>query len=215
MLRPQCRAALDGSFTAPVLLPLNDAADPASNTQIRQPGRGARNGSATAMSIPFAPEPEPAAEVLYLDDDQPTGPLPLGFEFEFFGGRYARFDLSSAGFITFRTEAAARSSSGPHRSDRLIARSADGYSSIALGWSDLYPLRGRHLAYEVRGDATRRRLVLSLRGTPHSSKLGVRRLTAQLILYERTGMIDVHITGEDADGHSVSREALRFTTAPW
>jgi hypothetical protein len=38
---------------------------------------------------------------------------------------------------------------------------------------------------------------------------------AQLILYERTGMIDVHITGEDADGHSVNREALRFTTAPW
>lgn len=214
MLRPQCRKALDGSFTALVLLPVNDAAEPASNPQIRQPGRVARKGSATAMSIPFAPEPEPAAELLYLGDDRPTGPLPLGFEFEFFGARYARFDLSSAGFITFRTDAAARSS-GPYRSDRLIARSADWYSSIALGWSEYYPLRGRQLAYEVRGDANRRRLVLSLRGTPHSFARGVWLLTAQLILYERTGMIDVHITGEDADGHSVRREALRLTTAPW
>jgi hypothetical protein len=200
MLRPQCRAALDGSFTALVLS--------------RQPSRGARNGSATAMSIPFAPEPEPVAEALQLDDDEPTGPLPLGFEFEFFGARYACFDLSSAGFITFRTSAPGRSS-GSYRSDRLIARSADRYSSIALGWSDLYPLRQRHLAYEVRGDASRRRLVLSLIGTPHSFELGVRRLTAQLILYERTGMIDVHTACEDAGGHRVNREALRFTTAPW
>jgi hypothetical protein len=167
MLRPECRAALDTS----------------------------RSGVATAMSIPFAPEPEPQAEVLELYDDQPTESLPLGFEFEFFGARYARFDLSSDGFLTFRTET-------PH------------YSSIALGSTDLYPLRGRRVAYEVRGDATRRRLVLSLTGTPHSYRFGVRRLTAQLILYERTGMIDVHTRYEKTVGQRENREALRFTTAP-
>lgn len=208
MLRPQCRAALDGSLTALVLFPLSNAAEPVSRT--RHLNSGARSGSATAMSIPFAPEPEPVAEVLHLDDDQPTGSLPLGFEFEFFGARYARFDLSSDGFMTFRTEAPARSSGS-----YLISQTADLYSSIALGWSDLYPLHGRCVAYEVRGDASRRRLVLSLTGTPHSYELGVRRLTAQLILYERTGMIDVHTRCEDAAGQSVNREALRFTTAPW
>jgi hypothetical protein len=214
MLRPQCRAALDGSLTAVVLLPLSDAAEPVSNTRARHPGCGGWSGSATAMAIPFAPEPEPETEVLHLAEDQPTGSLPLGFEFEFFGARYARFDLSSDGFMTFRTEAPARSS-GSYRSNRLISQSGDLYSSIALGWSDLYPLHGRRVAYEVRGDATRRRLVLSLSGTPHSFERGVRRLTAQLILYERTGMIDVHTRCEDGAGHSVSREALRFTTAPW
>ena len=178
MLRPECRVALDTS----------------------------RSGGATAMSIPFAPEPEPQAEVLELYDDQPTGSLPLGFEFEFFGARYARFDLSSDGLLTFRTDIPVRAS-GAYRTARH-------YSSIALGWSDLYPLRGRRVAYEVRGDATRRRLVLSLTGTPHSHRLGVRRLSAQLILYERTGMIDVHTRYEKAAGQTENREALRFTTAP-
>lgn len=213
MLRPQCRAALDSSLTALVLFPLSDA-ELASGIPTRHLNRGARRGRATAMSIPYAPEPEPVGEVLHLHDDQPTGSLPLGFEFEFFGTRYARFDLSSAGFMTFRTEAPPRSS-GTYWSDCLIPPSAGLSSSIALGWSDLYPLCGRRVAYEVRGDASRRRLVLSLTGTPHSHQLGVRRLTAQLILYERTGMIDVHTRCEDADGQSVNREALRFTTAPW
>jgi hypothetical protein len=158
------------------------------------------------MAIPFAPEPEPVAEVLHLDDDQPTGSLPLGFEFEFFGARYASFDLSSDGLMTFRTERPPRTS-GSYRSD--------GYSSIALGWSDLFPLRGRRLAYEVRGDTSRRRLVLSLTGAPHSHGLGISRLAAQLILYERTGMIDVHTRRVDAAGRSIDREALRFTTTPW
>jgi hypothetical protein len=158
------------------------------------------------MCIRFAPEPEPEAEVLHLEDDQPTVSLPLGFEFEFFGARYARFDLSSDGLMTFRTERPTRPFGFPQ---------SDDYSSIALGWSDLFPLRGRRLAYEVRGATTRRRLVLSLTGAPHSHRLGISRLAAQLILYERTGMIDVHTRRDDAAGRSIDREALRFTTTPW
>jgi hypothetical protein len=200
MLRPQCRAALDGSFTPLVLLPISDVGDQTSDTLARYPERTERGGSATAMSIPFAPEPEPRAEVLELSDDQPTGSLPLGFEFEFFGARYASFDLSSDGFMTFRTRV-------PDRTRTL-------YSSIALGWSELYPLHRRRLAYEVRGRTSRRRLVLSLTGAPHNFERGIRRLMAQLILYERTGMIDVHTRCDDAAGHSLNREALRFTTAP-
>ena len=202
MLRPQCQAALESRLTALVLSPLGNPADAESVL----PTRGSRNGTATAMSIPFAPEPEPEAEVLHLDDDQPTGSLPLGFEFEFFGARYARFDLSSDGLMTFRTDRPGRASASYR---------CDSYSSIALGWSDLFPLRGRRLAYEVRGDTSRRRLVLSLIGAPHSHRLGVSRLAAQLILYERTGMIDVHTRRDDAAGHSIDREALRFTTTPW
>jgi hypothetical protein len=200
MLRPQCRAALDGPLTPLVLLPITDADEPRSDTLEPYPDRAKRAGSATAMSIPFAPEPEPRAEVLDLDDDQPTGSLPVGFEFEFFGARYASFDLSSDGFMTFRTRV-------PDRTKTL-------YSSIALGWSELYPLHRRRLAYEVRGGTSRRRLVLSLTGAPHNFERGVRQLMAQLILYERTGMIDVHTRCDDVAGHSLNREALRFTTAP-
>jgi hypothetical protein len=166
------------------------------------------------MSIPFAPEPDPVGDILPLADDQPTGSLPLGFDFEFFGARYARFDLSPDGLISFRTEGPRRASR-PYRRDSLMSRTADLYRSLALGWSELFPLRGRRVAYEVRGDVRRHRLVLSLTGSPHSFEAGVRRLTAQLILYERTGMIEVHTKCEDAAGRSINREALRFTTAPW
>ena len=205
MLRPQSRAILDGSLRPPVLFSISEDV-------IEYPA--ARSGSATAMSIPFAPEPEPVGEVLQLGDDQPTGSLPLGFEFEFFGARYACFDLSSDGFMRFRAATLVRSS-GAYRHNRVTSVGTDLYSAIALGWSDLYPLRRRRLAYEVRGDTCRRRLVLSLTGAPSSFERDVRRLMAQLILYERTGMIDVHTRCDDATGQSLNREALRFTTAPW
>jgi hypothetical protein len=40
-------------------------------------------------------------------------------------------------------------------------------------------------------------------------------MIAQLVLHERTGMIDVHTTRQDQGANWVSQEAVRFTTAPW
>jgi hypothetical protein len=39
-------------------------------------------------------------------------------------------------------------------------------------------------------------------------------MAAQLILHERTGMIDIHTT-HHAAAYRVYQEAVRFTTAPW
>jgi hypothetical protein len=38
-------------------------------------------------------------------------------------------------------------------------------------------------------------------------------MAAQLILHERTGMIDIHT--RHAAAYRVYQEAVRFTTAPW
>jgi hypothetical protein len=162
----------------------------------RTPGGTCRltGGSSTSMSIRFAPEPEPTANIAELGEGQTTGPLPLGFEFEFFGVRYTWFDLSSDGFMTFGTQ--------PRR---FIPLSADLNNFIALGWTDGYTLSRKQVAYEVRGTARRRRLVLSCTLVPESLENGLEAMTAQLVLHERTGMIDVH----------TRRQAVRFTTAPW
>lgn len=154
-----------------------------------------RGGSSTTMSIQFAPEPEPTANIAQLGQGQTTGPLPLGFEFEFFGVPYTWFDLSSDGFITFGTQ--------PRR--YFIPLSADLNNFIALGWTEGYTLSRKQVAYEVRGTAGRRRLILSCTLVPESPENGLETMTAQLVLHERTGMIDVH----------TRRQAVRFTTAPW
>lgn len=166
-------------------------------------------GSGTAIPIPFAPEADPTATVLELGEDQTTGPRPLGFEFEFFGERYISFDLSSEGFMTFGT----RLSSDWYLGSRFISPYALN-NFITLGWTDVGLLGRRNVAYEVRGAPERHRLVLSFARVPASPDAGLGMMIAQLVLHERTGMIDVHTTRRDPVANSVRQESVRFTTAP-
>ena len=166
--------------------------------------------SATATSIPFAPEPDPAANVVDLGEGQTTGPLPLGFEFELFGVRYTRLELSSDGFVTFG-RAPSTDGSGSHPGSRFIPLNPALNNFIALGWTDGYLSGSSQVIYEVRGTFNRRRLVLSI--TPyHGDKSGT--ATVQLVLHERTGMIDVHTARPEPVARWMNRGAVRFTTAP-
>jgi hypothetical protein len=169
--------------------------------------------SSTAMPIEFAPESEPTANILDLDEGQTTGPLPLGFEFEFFGVRYTWFDLSSDGFMTFGTPSLPFCPGSPPGSC-FIPLSADLNNFIALGWTDGGLRSGRRFAYEVRGAAPRRRLVLSLSRALASTDEGLGTRAAQLVLHERTGMIDVYTTRQDLAADRVNQGGTRFTTAP-
>lgn len=147
-----------------------------------------------------------------LGEDETTGPLPLGFEFELFGVRYTRLELSSDGFMTFGSAPSFGYSGDP--GSRFIPLNAALDNFIALGWTDGYASGPRKVAYEVRGNADRRRLVLSaalalpFRGDTPST------VAAQLVLHERTGMIDVHTTSLEPVARRVNREAVRLTTAP-
>jgi hypothetical protein len=173
------------------------------------PGGSRGSPKATAMPIRFAPEPSPTANSVDIDDDQTTGPLSLDFEFEFFGVRYTWFDLSSDGFLTFGTNSSFDSAHGKH----FIPLNEDLSNFIAFGCVDV-SVPGRRIAYEVRGTPGRRRLVLSftpIPGIPKTEGLG---MTTQVILYERTGMIDVHTTRHEAEGCSIDEAAVRLTTSP-
>ena len=210
----QARPLFDSSFAALVLVNARNGAE--RPLPARAPGRSLRltGGSSTAMSIQFAPEPEPTANIVDLREGQTTGPRPLGFEFEFFGVRYIWFDLSSDGFLTFVTHPFP-CYPGSHPKCRLIPLNPDLNNFIALGWTDGCRLSRSQVSYEMRGAAHRRRLVLSFTLVPQFPENGLGTMTAQLILHERTGMIDVHTTRQDPVGCRVSQEAVRFTTAPW
>jgi hypothetical protein len=131
----------------------------------------------------LALEPDATANAIVLGEHETTGLLPVGFEFESFGVRYDRFDLSTDGFVRFGN------GSYPAGTDRCFR--FDPAARSPLG-------RGR-VAYEVRGNAPRRRLVVSFAG------LGAPGAGLQLIVYERTGIIEVR----QASGQSLGDPTIR------
>jgi hypothetical protein len=175
--------------------------------------RRLRSGSAIAMSIRFAPEPVPTRNTIDLDEEQTTGPLPLNLEFEFFGVHYTWFDLSLNGFITFGTDSSRDCYNCPQGS-RFIPLNEDLSNFMALGCIDALPPGKRRIAYEVRGTAGRRRLVLTFTAIPGTPVLHGQGMTAQVVLYERTGMVDVHTRRWDGEGSRIDETGLRFTTTP-
>ena len=116
-----------------------------------------------------APEPEATANMLLLAEHETTGPLPVGFEFEHFGARYDQFELSTDGFIGFGNR------SYPGGGDARLRLEVACRPRLGEG----------RVAYELRGSAPRRRLVVSFTDP--------RRLYTALhmTVHERTGMIEV------------------------
>jgi len=161
------------------------------------------------MTIPYAPEAVPTAHVFELTEDQTTGPLSLGFEFEFFGVCYNWFDLSAGGFITFGIESRTLWP-GSRPGHRFIPLNPNLNNFLALGWCNGFVPDQVRIAYDLRGSVGRRRMVISLAAEPSEASRGI--VMGQLILRERTGMIEVH-TARFADGESrIDERALRFTT---
>ena len=207
----QPRPLFDSSIAALVLIGARPGAERLLMAWSLGPAHRQRGPSPTGMAIQFAPEPDPTAKLIDLTDDQATGPLPIGFEFEFFGVRYSWFDLSSDGFMTFGTNSPL-GRPGCDPGSRFIALNPELTNFIALGWTDACPFGRSKVGYEVRGAPGRRRLVLSFAGIPPAYNYSLGPMIAQLILHERTGMIDVHTLRRNPS-YLVHQEAIRFTTA--
>jgi hypothetical protein len=207
----QSRSRFDGLVPALSLIDLPGAED--SRLAPGMLSRTLGSGRATAMPIQFAPEPHPTADTLDISEEQTTGPLPLNFEFEFFGIHYTWFDLSSEGFITFGTDSPPSGSDSTQ--DRgFIPLNEDLSNFLALGCIGVLLPERRRIAYEVRGTAPRRRLVLSFAPIPGPLEAEAGGMATQVILHERTGMIEVHATRRAAKGSGVDGAAVRLTTSP-
>jgi hypothetical protein len=206
----QIRPIFDSSYAALALVQARGDAlfrSPSRLPNLVLPRTG-RN--AVAMTIQYAPEAVPTGTVVDLRGDQTTGPLSLGFQFEFFGVRYSWFNLSAEGLMTFGLESRALWP-GSRPRHRFIPMNRDLNNFLALGWCQSPTMDRIRIAYELRGPVGRRRMVLSLTGMPAGgSRPDV--VTGQIILRERTGMIEVH-TARIAHGESrIDERAIRFTT---
>ena len=206
----QSRPVFESSFAALGLVQARR--DPGLRSELRRSGLvlPPRGRSTLAMTIQYAPELAPSENQVDLNCDQTTGPRSLGFHFEFFGVRYSWFDLSFSGFMMFGVESPAFwPGSRPGR--RFIPVNGDLNNFLSLGWAETCTTSRVRIAHELRGPGGRRRMVLSLTELPAQGSPGTV-LTGQLILRERTGMIEVHTARYAPQGSGIEEHAVRFTT---
>lgn len=125
---------------------------------------------------------------LYLDDDEVTSALPIGFPFLFYGKHYEHFYLSSNGFITFEAGGGDGCCTG-----QLMPNPFPPNNLIALAWEDLAPNLGGSISYYTDGTAPNRRLVVRFDSVPHFSFNGaVDPVTVRVELYEQNNQIEIH-----------------------
>ncbi len=120
---------------------------------------------------------------VYLDDDEVSSALPIGFDFWFYGVKYSEFYISSNGFLTFLPGQDSGCCSGDP-----IPDPGEANAMVAGLWEDLDPYSGGDIHYDTLGPAGSRELVVGFYDVPYfdSSEL----VTFEIILHEGSNNIE-------------------------
>ena len=148
----------------------------------------ARCDSYTVATIPYALNTTGSGSGVFLSDDQVSVALPIGFNFNFFCNNYSNFYVSSNGFITFNGASGSGCCGG-----QVLPNALDPNNLIALFWDDLYPPGAGSINYFVSGISPNRVLVVNYTNIPLCCG-STPAASGQLILYETTNVIELHIT---------------------
>jgi hypothetical protein len=136
-----------------------------------------------------------------LGDDQVSGPIPIGFSFDFFGTPYTDVYVSSNGFLTVLPG----QSNGCCTGQPIpTAGSPDGI--ISPWWEDLFPPGGGSIKYQLLGSAPNRYMIVQYTNIQHYPSGNP--VTMQVKLFEGTNVIEVHYQSAPSDGgtHSAGVE---------
>ncbi len=143
----------------------------------------------------FAPLVLAAPTPIPLTDDSVSGVIPLGFTFNFYGVPYTDLEVASNGLVGFGGGFGAGFLTGCCTG--LAIPTPDAYDNIiAMWWEDLNPT-GSTVQYETQGSPGSQVFLLEFVAVPLF--FGVADNTFQLILYEATGVIEIHYTTTDFD----------------
>jgi hypothetical protein len=146
-----------------------------------------RCDSYSVASITYAPLATTGTSIS-LGDDQVSGAIPIGFNFNFFCNTYTNAYISSNGFITFNATSGSGCCSG-----QAIPNASDPNDLIALAWDDLYPPGAGSITYYTTGVAPNRQFVVNYNGIPLCCG-AVPAVTGQIILFETSNRAEIHIT---------------------
>jgi gliding motility-associated-like protein len=148
--------------------------------------------------VPFSPYAIPGGISLQMNDDTIIGPLPIGFQFCFFGNTYTQFYLGSNGWIGF----------SPGQTRSFVAMSVPyalpsppnpgvPRNCIMGPWMDFNPqiAGGPYIRYQTQGTAPYRRLVVQWTNCPLYLCTALR-ATLQIVIFESTNIIENYITNK-------------------
>ncbi len=142
---------------------------------------------------------EGSGTFLSLIDDGFCDGLPLGFSFEFFGSVKNYVRVHSNGFISFDFMPAIFP---PYAND--IPTPGMPTDFIAASWGDYDPTSGGTIDYFTTGTIPFRKMVINYTDLPpYGGAPG--NLTAQIILYETTNIIEIHTTASPDYGYTKSQ----------
>lgn len=145
-------------------------------------------------AIPFAPIPG-AGPSFTMFDDQVSSTLPIGFSFDFYCNTYSNFYIGANGYISFDGL-----DNGCCAGELIPTPFGTGTNNlVAVAWTDLNPSLGGTFDYFTTGSAPNRILVVNFNAVEHNGGIGSP-LTAQVLLYEIDGSIEIHTTSFGGDG---------------
>jgi hypothetical protein len=119
-----------------------------------------------------------------LGDDQVSGAVPLGFNFDFYGIPYSQAYVSSNGFLTFNSG----SDDGCCNGQFLPSNNSDPSNLIAGFWNDLNLPQG-NIRYQTIGTAGSQQFVVGFYDVQHYN--GGPPVTFEMILFEGSNNIEL------------------------
>lgn len=169
---------------------------------VTAPGTGTAPGSLpttsySISSIPFSPAPLTGGTSTSASDDSQVGPLPIGFNFCFFGATYSNFYIGSNGWLAFSSQPTTYTSATIPNTGASIPKNC-----IMGPWQDWNPSiggGGPYINYQTSGTAPNRKLVVNWNNIPMfgSACTGLTG-TFQIIIYESSNVIENYIVSKSS-----------------
>jgi hypothetical protein len=159
--------------------------------------------SYTVSSIPYAPVPYATGTIFPIAiDDRWSSVLTLPFSFCFYGQTYNSYLIGTNGVISFNQSYANLYCPWPFTLPipNSNAIPPPGFPRPMIGlYHDIDPSLGGEVRYGIYGSYPCRRLVLSFFNASHHN-CPIQRSTFQIILYEFTNIIEVHVERKQTCG---------------
>jgi gliding motility-associated-like protein len=125
-------------------------------------------------------------------DDAWSGVIPIGFTFNFYGLPNTSCIVGSNGCLGFNLANAFAYNTWPISTTLAATASADMRNVICGPWCDVYIAAGGTIQYSTQGTAPNRNFAITWCGT-HMFGCTAEWLTTQIIIYESTGIAEVHL----------------------
>lgn len=186
-------------------------------------------------TLPYAPFTlTGGATSVSLGDDNGTGAIAIGFDYEFYGVTYSNFYIASNGFVSFTGNGMTGAVS---RTPQTLPNTGVPNGIIAGAWGDLDPSAGGTIRHQLFGTAPNRTRVIEFNAVRFWN--ATQTVTFQIHIKEGTNAAQVHLgdiqtngtartngienaTGTEADFNAVANNgnwtannfAIGFTPAP-